>query len=135
MTYSRGEIALGGIVLAAAMAFLIYAAGLTGFGANSGGQFTLQASFRSADGVAVGTDVRLAGVKIGAVTAMDLNPVTYRAETHLRSQTALKSPMIVQSQLNLRAFLAVTSSIFPPVGQSSTLLAAMRLKTPKAPLV
>lgn len=92
MTYSRGEIALGGVVLAAATAFLIYAAGLTGFGASSGGQFTLQASFRSADGVAVGTDVRLAGVKVGAVTAMDLNPVTYRAETTLAIADGVEIP-------------------------------------------
>lgn len=42
---------------------------------------TLTASFRSVEGVSVGTDVRLAGVKIGSVTGMDLNAQTYRADT------------------------------------------------------
>jgi len=41
----------------------------------------LNASFRSLEGIQVGTDVRLAGVKIGTVTEVELNPETYRAET------------------------------------------------------
>jgi phospholipid/cholesterol/gamma-HCH transport system substrate-binding protein len=92
MSYSRPEIALGAVVLSAAAAFLIYSASLAGFGASSAGQFILKASFRSADGVSVGTDVRLAGVKVGAVKAIDLNPVTYRAETTLAIADGFKIP-------------------------------------------
>jgi phospholipid/cholesterol/gamma-HCH transport system substrate-binding protein len=92
MSYSRPEIALGAVVLSAAAAFLIYSASLTGFGASSAGQFILKASFRSVDGVSVGTDVRLAGVKVGAVKAIDLNPVTYRAETTLAIADGFKIP-------------------------------------------
>jgi len=74
------EVLVGGVVLAGALAFLIYAGQVTGF---SGGQedYTLRASFRSADGVTVGTDVRVAGVKVGRVTSIDLDPQTYRATT------------------------------------------------------
>jgi phospholipid/cholesterol/gamma-HCH transport system substrate-binding protein len=43
--------------------------------------YSVKASFRSAEGVSLGTDVRLAGVKIGTVTGLMLNPKTFRAET------------------------------------------------------
>ena len=74
------EALVGGAVLAVAAGFLFYAGQVTGMG---GGQseYELTASFRSADGVTVGTDVRLAGVKVGRVIDIGLNPETYRATT------------------------------------------------------
>ncbi|MBW4968657.1 MCE family protein, partial [Pseudoalteromonas sp. CR1] len=42
--------------------------------------YALRASFRSVEGVTVGTDVRLAGVKIGTVTSLTLNPQTFYAD-------------------------------------------------------
>jgi len=79
MSENKAEITLGAIVLAAAIGFAAYAAQSTG--AKLGGDsYTLLAGFRSAEGISVGTDVRLAGVKIGAVTGLQLNPDTYRAE-------------------------------------------------------
>jgi phospholipid/cholesterol/gamma-HCH transport system substrate-binding protein len=80
MSHNPTEVAVGGAVLAAALGFAIYAAQATGLSTGSGG-YELGASFRSLEGVSVGTDVRLAGVKIGTVTEMVLNPETYRADT------------------------------------------------------
>jgi phospholipid/cholesterol/gamma-HCH transport system substrate-binding protein len=73
------ELAAGLGVVAVAAAFLLYATQFTG-GTGRGGSYHLTASFRTAEGVAVGTDVRLAGVSIGTVTALDLNHETYRAD-------------------------------------------------------
>jgi len=80
MSGTTAEIAVGGAVLALAAGFLVYAGQVTGMG---GGQeaYVLNASFRSADGVSVGTDVRMAGVKVGRVTDIALDPQTYRAAT------------------------------------------------------
>ncbi|MEM8775282.1 MAG: outer membrane lipid asymmetry maintenance protein MlaD [Pseudomonadota bacterium] len=72
------EVAVGGVVLAIAAGFLFYAGQVTGFSTGQS-EYSLTASFRSADGVDVGTDVRLAGVKIGRVNALELDPETYRA--------------------------------------------------------
>lgn len=80
MSYNMTEVAVGGAVLATAIAFVIYAGQATGVGQASTG-YPLTASFRSVEGVTIGTDVRLAGVKIGTVTEMTLNPDTYRADT------------------------------------------------------
>jgi phospholipid/cholesterol/gamma-HCH transport system substrate-binding protein len=79
MAEKVSEILAGGAVLAAAAAFLVYAGQSTGFSGDSG-SYPLTASFRSADGVSVGTDVRLAGVKVGTVTALALNPQTFYAD-------------------------------------------------------
>lgn len=80
MTQNKTEILVGTAVLAIAVGFLIYAASVTGLTASTAG-YPLSASFRSVDGIAVGTDVRMAGVKIGAVTDLTLNPETFRADT------------------------------------------------------
>ncbi|WP_170761906.1 outer membrane lipid asymmetry maintenance protein MlaD [Ruegeria lacuscaerulensis] len=79
-TYNVTEVLVGGAVLACAVAFGVYASQSTGL-SQGGAGYELEASFRSLEGVGVGTDVRLAGVKIGTVTGVTLNPETYRADT------------------------------------------------------
>ena len=44
------------------------------------------------EGVSVGTDVRLAGVKVGTVTGLTLNPDTFRADTTFAINSALSLP-------------------------------------------
>nr|WP_170614697.1 outer membrane lipid asymmetry maintenance protein MlaD [uncultured Ruegeria sp.] len=79
-THNMTEVLVGGVVLACAVAFGVYASQSTGLSQNRTG-YELGASFRSLEGVGVGTDVRLAGVKIGTVTGVELNADTYRADT------------------------------------------------------
>ncbi|MEX0337779.1 MAG: outer membrane lipid asymmetry maintenance protein MlaD [Arenibacterium sp.] len=90
-SHNTTEILVGGAVLAAAIAFGVYATQSTGFGGSSG-DYELTASFRSLEGIAVGSDVRLAGVKIGTVTSVDLNPETYRADTGISVLNGIEIP-------------------------------------------
>lgn len=76
------EVLTGAAVVLAAGGFLLYAAQATGYAGPSEG-LRLSASFRSIEGVSLGTDVRLAGVKIGSVTGTALDPATFRASTEL----------------------------------------------------
>ena len=78
MASHLGEVVTGGAVVAAAAGFLIYASQF-GNWTGQGGTYPLTASFRSAEGVSIGTDMRLAGVKVGTVTELDLDPETFRA--------------------------------------------------------
>ncbi len=80
MSAVRTETFVGAAVVAAAAGFLLYSAQFANVG-QSGGGYGLNASFRSIEGVSVGTDVRLAGVKIGSVTDIQLDPQTFRALT------------------------------------------------------
>ncbi|MFC3117941.1 outer membrane lipid asymmetry maintenance protein MlaD [Jhaorihella thermophila] len=91
MAHNLTEVTVGGAVLAAAIAFAVYTGQATGLSRDVGG-YELHASFRSLEGVTVGTDVRLAGVKIGTVTDVELNPETYRADTTFSVAEGIKIP-------------------------------------------
>lgn len=91
MAENRAEVIAGAAVLAVAAGFLFYAAQGAGIGP-AGGTYPLTASFRSAEGVQVGTDVRLAGVKVGTVTAMQLNPQTFFADLTIAVRQGIELP-------------------------------------------
>ena len=91
MSNSKTETAVGGFVLLAAIGFLVFVLNTTGSSGGSTG-LNLKASFRSADGITNGTDVRMAGVKIGTVTALRLDPESFRAELTLSVRDDLKIP-------------------------------------------
>ena len=73
------ETVIGALVLAGAAGFVLYA-GQTGGVRLAEESYQLSASFRSAEGIAVGTDVRLAGIKVGSVTGLELDPASYQAQ-------------------------------------------------------
>ena len=79
MAYESAEIVAGAAILAVAVGFALYAVQGSGM-VGAAESYPLTASFRSVEGVTVGTDVRLAGVKVGTVTALSLNPETYFAD-------------------------------------------------------
>jgi phospholipid/cholesterol/gamma-HCH transport system substrate-binding protein len=79
MAESTSEVLAGAAVLAAAVGFLVYAGQVSGYGGTAG-TYDLTASFRAVDGISVGTDVRLAGVKVGTITTLALNPQTFYAD-------------------------------------------------------
>ena len=92
MAENTTEVLVGGVVLAAAIGFAVYGAQVAGLGSTSGDTYPLTASFRSLEGVSVGTDVRLAGVKICTVTDVELNPETFRADTVVSLRAATQVP-------------------------------------------
>ncbi len=85
------ETLVGAAVVAVAVGFGLYAARVGEMGGR-GASYPLVASFRSAEGIGVGTDVRLAGVKVGAVTGLALDPATFRAEATISVDDAVKLP-------------------------------------------
>lgn len=91
MAENRAEVLAGAAVLAAALGFLVYAAG--GGRLSGGGEtYPLLASFRSVEGITVGSDVRLAGVKVGSITTLALNPETYFADATIQIDKSVLLP-------------------------------------------
>lgn len=78
MANSAAETIVGAVVLAVAGGFFVYAAQQADV--NVGGAYELSAKFRKAEGVNVGADVRISGVKVGTITGMRLDPESYQAE-------------------------------------------------------
>lgn len=92
MANNAAETTIGALVLAAAIGFVVYAGQASGIAGGSAGVYPLRANFGSAEGVNVGTDIRLAGISIGSVSALDLNKETYQAESMLSIRTDVKIP-------------------------------------------
>lgn len=92
MSENATEVTVGAAVLALAVGFLLYAGNIAGMGAGTGDKYELSASFRSVQGISVGTDVRLAGVKIGTITGLDLNPQTFRADARFSIADGIELP-------------------------------------------
>ncbi len=92
MTSHTTEVLTGSAVVLAAAGFLIYASQFSDFRGGADGSYTMSASFRSVEGVTVGTDVRLAGVKVGTVTQLELNPQTFRADAIFTIEEQLQLP-------------------------------------------
>lgn len=91
MAESATEVLTGAGVLAAAAGFFLYAAGGSGL-VPSAGSYALNASFRSVEGITVGTDVRMSGVKVGTVTALSLNPETFFADASVSVRDGIAVP-------------------------------------------
>lgn len=76
-----GETILGAIVAAVAVGFFAFAAAQAGQGGGGGqGGYVLTAHFQRVDGIDVGSDVRMSGVKIGVVQGVEIDPVTFQAK-------------------------------------------------------
>lgn len=82
---SRGiEISVGLFMLAGCLALAMLAFRVSGLSLDSGGKhYTLYASFENASGLNVRSRVTLAGVLVGRVTAIELDPVDMRARATL----------------------------------------------------
>ena len=84
------ETLIGAVVIAIAVGFFAFAYTGTGAGMITGYEVT--AKFNRADGINVGTDVRLSGIKVGTVSRMSLDPMTYNAVLTLALDSAVKLP-------------------------------------------
>jgi phospholipid/cholesterol/gamma-HCH transport system substrate-binding protein len=91
MSENKMELLTGAGVLAVAVGFLVYATGTVG-GVRSAPGYEIVASFRSVEGISTGSDIRLAGVKIGTVAGLDLNPETFRADARLAIAEGVELP-------------------------------------------
>ena len=89
---SLAEMATGAVVLAVAAIFLGYAVVDSGRGGGIAEGQVLRAKFDRIDGLSNGADVRIAGVKVGTVTASRIDPQTFSAELTLRVDRALQLP-------------------------------------------
>lgn len=91
------EVLVGAVVLVIAGGFLSFA--YKNVGMSSSGGYPLTARFESIDGIQVGSDVRVGGIKVGAVTAQALEPETYMAKLSLSLNSEVKIPADTVAQI------------------------------------
>jgi phospholipid/cholesterol/gamma-HCH transport system substrate-binding protein len=105
------ETVLGAVVLIVAIGFLSWAYGRSNVGGPAG--YELVAKFDRADGLDVGADVRLSGIRIGSVIGQSLDAVTYRAVVNFTVDNGIELPSdssaaIVSSGLLGGKYLSLT---------------------------
>lgn len=91
MASNAAETLIGAAVLVAAGGFMFFAANTADISAGGGG-YELVAKFRKAEGIDVGGDVRIAGVKVGSVSGMTLDSATYFAAVTFSVDHDVKIP-------------------------------------------
>src|SRR4051812_37505601 len=84
------ETLTGAAVLLVAGGFLVYAVAHSGRSAGEG--YPLMAQFDKIDGLAVGADVRIGGVKVGTVTGERIDTKSFVAIVNMRVQDNIKLP-------------------------------------------
>jgi phospholipid/cholesterol/gamma-HCH transport system substrate-binding protein len=114
------ETMIGAVVIAVAVLFLFFAYRTAG-ALNSGG-YELMAKVSRVDGIAVGTDVKLSGIKVGTVSALTLDP-SYVVTVHMNIRSDVKIPddsslVVTQAGLLGSSYLSISP------GGSDKMLAA-----------
>ncbi len=84
------EVLTGAVVLLVAAGFLAYAVAHSGRSTVSG--YSLNAKFDHIDGLGVGADVRVAGVKVGTVNQERIDPQSVQAVVELTVRDDIKLP-------------------------------------------
>ncbi|HAY50340.1 MULTISPECIES: outer membrane lipid asymmetry maintenance protein MlaD [Thalassospira] len=85
------ETLAGAAVIAVAIGFAAYSYSRAGIDTVEG--YEIKASFNRIDGLVVGNDVRISGVKVGSVTGQELDPDTYMAVVKMSVRADLSLPM------------------------------------------
>ena len=117
--HSIAELATGGIVLLATAGFLAYAVANTGRSGTGG--IKLSARFQNAGAIAAGADVRVAGVKVGSVTGIAIDPASYEAVVSLTVRPDVKLPTDSSATIASGGLLGGASVSLNPGGADAML--------------
>ncbi|AAU04170.1 outer membrane lipid asymmetry maintenance protein MlaD [Rickettsia typhi] len=92
------ETIVGFLVLIIVLLFLIFAY-KTGTSIISSKGYQVTANFQSAEGIAVGSDVMISGIKVGSVTKITLDPDRFYASVYLNINDDVKIPKDSKAQV------------------------------------
>ena len=85
------EVLIGALVLVVAAVFVVFAVSTTDIGRVQG--YELTAEFDRIDGLNIGADVRISGIKVGTVIDQDLDPVTFLAVVRMSIADSVQLPV------------------------------------------
>ncbi len=87
---NAAEVLIGAAVVAVAVIFLAFTYMRTGTGSLSG--YEVLAKLPKVDGLGLGTDVRVSGIKVGSVSDLVLDPQNFLVTVHMDIQKGIQVP-------------------------------------------
>ena len=97
------ETVMGAIVLLAAAGFVTLA--YEAADVKGSGGYEIAAEFGSTGGLLVGDDVRISGIKVGQITAQQLDPITYIAKVSMAIEPTIKIPSDSSARITAASLL------------------------------
>ncbi len=125
------ETAIGAIVLFIAAFFLIFSYQTANVGAVSG--YSVSADFTGIGGLKVGDDVQISGVKIGSVSAVDLNPQTYLAKVTMSIAPEIELPGDTAALISSESLLGGRYLALEPGADEEMIESGGRIQYTQAP--
>ncbi len=120
MNNSTVETLIGAGVIAVAGIFLVFAYNTSG-GGQSRGSYKVTAEFDNVEGVNVGTDIRMAGIKIGTVIEQFLNPANFQAVVGMSIDPKIKLTDDTSAKVTSEGLLGAKFISLEPGGSETTL--------------
>lgn len=120
------ETIMGAVVLLVAIGFLIFAYRSSDITSTEG--YRLYAKFDRADGLNIGSDVRISGIKVGRVSGQKLDPKNYLAEIFLTIDESVQIPIDSTAEIISDGFLGSKYLSIVPGGDEKTLAKNGRIK-------
>ena len=84
------EALIGALVVIFTLVFLFY--GFSSMRINKDDNYNIYAVFNRIDGIKIGSDVRLSGIKIGSVSSQKLDNITYEARVSMAINSNISIP-------------------------------------------
>jgi phospholipid/cholesterol/gamma-HCH transport system substrate-binding protein len=126
MSRNTIETVLGAVVLVVAALFLFFAYTTSQVRAVPGYQVTAQ--FDRIDGIRDGSDVRIAGVKVGSVTGTRLDPKTFMATVRMSIAPQYRLPDDTVAEIVSSSLLGDKYMSLVPGGSDTTIPPGGRIK-------
>jgi phospholipid/cholesterol/gamma-HCH transport system substrate-binding protein len=123
---------MGGVVLVVAAFFLFFAYTTSQVRAVQGYQLTAQ--FDSVSGIRDGSDVRIAGVKVGSIVSETLDPKTFLADVRMSIDPAYKIPDDTVAEIVSAGLLGDRFMALVPGGSEQMIPPGGRIKFTQSPV-
>ena len=114
------ETFVGAIVIILAVSFLFYSFSITDN--NTDGTYKINATFNRIDGIQIGSDVRLSGIKVGSVVKSSLNQSTYEANLVLIIENSINIPDDSSAKITMDGLLGSNYISIEPGGSDIYLI-------------
>jgi phospholipid/cholesterol/gamma-HCH transport system substrate-binding protein len=132
MTGNLIETVMGGVVLVVAAFFLFFAYNTSQVRAVQGYQLTAQ--FDRVEGIRDGSDVRIAGVKVGSIVSETLDPKTFLADVRMSIDPVYKLPDDTVAEILSAGLLGDKFMALVPGGSEQTIPPGGRIKFTQSPI-